>query len=143
MWIRSYLNDLEVLKSIWHHIQWAFANGSWIQTKGIYTFCKCICKHNSCTNLMFNEGLVLHYTRKNVEWEEALRCTHACFQKLSIYNGSKQERCKLHVKWFKFVFLDIANVWRHIDMYNRHVHLGCLKQYGITLLPLRINTEVL
>ena len=40
---------------------------------------------------MSDKGFALHYTQRNVDQEEAMRCTHACVQKPYICNGSKRK----------------------------------------------------
>lgn len=73
------------------------------------------------TKLMSDEGLALCYTQMNVEWEEALHCTHARIWKPCICNGPDNKRGKLDAKGVKCVFLGYCE-----DM--KAYRLMCLKQ---------------
>ena len=57
------------------------------------------------TKPMSYEGLDVRYTRRNVEWEAALRCTHACVWKPCICDGSGGEEGKFNAKRTKCMFL--------------------------------------
>jgi hypothetical protein len=44
-----------------------------------------------CAKLMSDKDLVIHYTRRNVEREEALHSAHAYIWKYCLCNGSRRE----------------------------------------------------